>query len=91
MEDKPDIQPLIDHLCHSSDLSSSEARKIVGEVIAYFSVSAESYVRRRHLELKQDTGMANPQIFRRIEAELTQLVLAAPRLTQRQIRRIIYG
>ena len=91
MNDRPDIQPLIDHLCHSNDLSKREARKIVDEVIAYFSESTESYVRRRHLELKQDTGLPNPLIFERIATELTQLVFAPPRLTQRQIRRIIYG
>ena len=91
MNAKPDFQPLIDHLCHSSDLNAAQASKIVAEVIAYFSESTDSYVRRRHLELKQDSGLANPQIFRRIESELAQLVFAAPQLTQRQIRRIIYG
>ena len=91
MIQKPDMQPLIDHLCQSSDLSATQARRIVDEVIAYFAESAENYVRRRHLELKRDTGLANPVIFRRIEDELKQLVFAAPPLTQRQIRRIIYG
>ena len=91
MHAKPDLQPLIEHLCHGSGLSASQASKLVDEVIAYFSESTESYVRRRHLELKQDLGLANPQIFERIEHELGQLVFAAPRLTQRQIRRIIYG
>jgi len=91
MSDKPDIQPLIDHLCHSSDLSVAQAQKIVAEVIAYFAETPESYVRRRHLELKQEAGLANAQIFTRIEAEVAQLVFAAPALTQRQIRRIIYG
>jgi hypothetical protein len=91
MNDKPDIQPLINHLCQNSDLTPSQALKTVNEVISYFSESAEDYVRRRHLEIKQEYGLANPQIFQRIEAELAQLVFAAPPLTQRQIRRIIYG
>jgi hypothetical protein len=91
MTDKPDIQPLIDHLCHSSGLTSLEARKIVEETIAYFADTPEDYVRRRHLEIKQELGLPNPQIYRRIEAELAQLVFAAPVLTERQIRRIIYG
>jgi len=91
MMDKPDIQPLIDHLCHGSGLTPSEARKLVDEVIAFFSESPEDYVRRRHLEIKQELGLSNPRIFRRIEAELAQIVFAAPALTQRQIRRIIYG
>jgi len=91
METAPNTQPLIDHLCHSSELNPSQARKIIAEVIAYFAESPEDFVRRRHLELKQELGLANPQIFKRIEAEVAQLVFAAPALTQRQIRRIIYG
>jgi len=91
MTDKPDIQLLINHLCHGSGLTPSAARKIVDEVIGYFSETPEDYVRRRHLELKQELGLSNARIFERIEAELAQLVLAAPALTQRQIRRIIYG
>jgi hypothetical protein len=91
MTGKPDIQSLINHLCQSSDLTPSQARKTVDEVISYFSESAEDYVRRRHLEIKHESGLANPQIFQRIEVELAQLVFAAPPLTQRQIRRIIYG
>jgi hypothetical protein len=91
MTARPDIQPLINHLCHSSDLSAAQAQRIIDEVIAYFSETPENYVRRRHREIKQETGLANAQIFARIEAEMTQLVFATPALTQRQIRRIIYG
>ncbi len=91
MTDKPDIQLLINHLCHGSGLTPSQARKIVDEVIAYFSETPEDYVRRRHLEIKQELGLSNAQIFRRIEAELAQLVFTAPAFTQRQIRRLIYG
>ena len=91
MPDKPDIQPLINHLCQNSGLTPCEARRTVDDVIAYFAESAEDYVRRRHMEIKQEQGLANPEIFKRIETELSQLVFAAPLLTQRQIRRIIYG
>ncbi len=91
MTDKPGIQLLINHLCNRSALTPSEARKIVDEVIAYFSETPEDYVRRRHLEIKQELGLTNAQIFQRIEIELAQLVFAAPALTQRQIRRLIYG
>ena len=72
-------------------MTPSQARRAVDEVIAYFAETAENYVRRRHLEIKQEATLANPEIFRQIEAEMTQLVFAAPPLTQRQIRRIIYG
>ena len=91
MPDKPDVQQLINHLCQSSNLSVSQAQRIIDEVISYFSETPENYVRRRHREIKQDTGLANAQIFACIEAEMPQLVFAAPVLTLRQIRRIIYG
>jgi len=89
MTDKPDIQLLINHLCHGSGLTPSEARKIVDEVIAFFSESPEDYVRRRHLEIKQELGLSNARIFERIEAELAQLVFAAPALSQRQVGRTL--
>ena len=91
MTDKPDIQLLIDHICQSSGLTPAEARRLVDEVIAYFAETPEDYVRRRHLEIRQEQGLSNPQIFQRIQAELAQLVFAAPELSPRQIRRIIYG
>jgi hypothetical protein len=35
--------------------------------------------------------MPNPRIFDRIAAELAERPVAAPTLTPRQIRRIVYG
>ena len=91
MSQKPDIQPLINHLCRNSDMSVSQAQRVIDEVITYFSEMPDDYVRRRHFEIKTESGLTNEQIFTRIEAEMSQLVLAAPKLTPRQIRRIIYG
>ena len=91
MTDKPDIKPLIDHLCQSTDLTGAQVNRIIDDVIAYFSETPEDYVRRRHVEIKQETGANNAHVFARIEAELAQRVFACPALTQRQIRRIIYG
>ena len=90
MKDKTNIQPLLTHLCNSSRLSQLEAQRMVAEIISYFSETTESYVQRRHRELKQE-GLSNIQIYQRIEVELGELVFAAPTLSQRQIRRIIYG
>jgi hypothetical protein len=50
----------------------------------------ESYVRRRHAHLKT-YGTRNPEIFARIADELTARVVAAAPLTERQLRRIVYG
>ena len=35
--------------------------------------------------------MKNPQIFGQIAAELDRRVVAAPPLSERQLRRIVYG
>lgn len=91
MRDDTNLQPLLNHLCNISRLEQNEAIKLVAEVIAYFCETAEVYVQRRHRELKQDEGLSNAQIYQRIEVELGELVFASPTLSQRQIRRIIYG
>ena len=63
---------------------------MVDDVVAYLAEPVEDYVRRRHAELKT-YGAKNPEIFERIAAELQGRVVAAPRLTERQLRRIVYG
>jgi len=91
MMDKSNLQPLLDHLCNTSPLQLDEAQKLVAEVIAYFSETAEAWVLRRHGELKQEEGLSNAQIYARIEHELPGTVFVSRALSQRQIRRIIYG
>jgi hypothetical protein len=81
---------LVDHLVSTTHLPAGVARRVVGDVVAYFSEPVEAVVRRRHREL-QAAGLANPAIFDRIEAEMTARPVAAPPLTHRQIRRIVYG
>ena len=91
MAAKPDRSPLIQHLCNSNALERANAEKLVDEVIAYFSESVEDFVCRRHRELKQEQGLSNPQIYQQIETEIPQMVFAAAPLSQRKIRRLIYG
>jgi hypothetical protein len=81
---------LVTHLTRTSPLSPGEAAWVVGEVLGYFSESAEEYVRRRHRELKTE-GLTNDQAFGRIAAELPARRVAAPRLSLRQLRRVVYG
>lgn len=81
---------LIDHLVRSTSLQRSEATRIVQDVLAYFDETTEEFVRRRHREL-QSQGLANPDIFARITAELPHRAVAPPELSLRQLRRIVYG
>jgi hypothetical protein len=81
---------LVGHLVRTTALPPDAARRVVEEVVAYFGEPTEAFVRRRHREL-QAAGLVNADIFRRIAAELAARPVAAPELTERQIRRVIYG
>jgi nucleoid DNA-binding protein len=81
---------LVRHLAATTGLTEAEARRVVEDVVAYLAEPVEDYVRRRHAELKT-YGAKNTEIFERIARELEGRVVAAPRLTERQLRRIVYG
>jgi hypothetical protein len=81
---------LVQRLADSLGVSPSEAARVVGEVVAHFHEPIEDYVRRRHESCRRQ-GIANPQAYALIAAEAAGRVVAAPSLTERQVRRIIYG
>lgn len=88
---RPDpAEELVGYLVRTSSLSAGEAARVVAEVLGYFAEPAEAFVRRRHRELKA-RGLTNEQAFARIADELAVRLVAAPRLSQRQLRRIVYG
>ncbi len=62
----------------------------MADVLAWCAEDTEAFVRRRHREARAQ-GAGNPEAFERIAQELTTRRVAAPRLSLRQIRRIIYG
>ncbi len=81
---------LVDHLVRTTHLPAGVARRVVDDVVAYFGEPVEAVVRRRHREL-QAAGLANAEIYDRIAAELAARPVAAPSLSPRQIRRVVYG
>jgi hypothetical protein len=81
---------LADYLRRTQDVGAGHAARLVSEVLAYFSETTEEFVRRRHREL-QEEGLTNPAIFERIGVELPARRVAPPRLTERQLRRVVYG
>ena len=85
-----DLQDLIDHLTRSTRLDATEAGRVVDEVIAFLSECPAEYVARRHGELRRE-GLANAAIFERLGAELERRRFAAGPLSERQIRRLVYG
>jgi hypothetical protein len=83
-------EDLLLHLTRTTTLGPGEAARVVADVLAYFGESTEAFVRRRHTEL-QARGLTNAQIFSRIGSELAQRRVSAPELSERQLRRMIYG
>ncbi len=84
------IQKLVMRLTRLFDLEPDTAHKIVEEVIDGLDLTVDDYIEVRHEEL-QRLGWRNDRIYAQINAELEALRFRAPPLTQRQIRRRIYG
>ena len=88
--DGRDLDDLLDHLQRISALGRPEVAKLVAETLAFLDESLEEFVARRHAELRS-RGLRNEDIFARIGAEVEARRFTAPRLTERQIRRLVYG
>ncbi|GAB4085188.1 hypothetical protein GCM10028784_18180 [Myceligenerans cantabricum] len=81
---------LVAHVAATTGLTPAEAGRVIGDVVAYYAEPVEDLIRRRHAELRT-YGAKNPEIFARIADELSRRVVAAPELSERQLRRTIYG
>ncbi|WP_208542842.1 hypothetical protein [Nocardioides euryhalodurans] len=81
---------LVDHVAATTGLSPAVAARVVEDVLAFQAEPVADYVRRRHAHLKT-YGLRNPEIFARISEELGQRLVAAPELSERQLRRLVYG
>lgn len=81
---------LVRHVEESSGLTTTEALRLVEDVLSFHDEPVEEWVRRRHAELKT-YGARNAEIFARLQQELRGHVVAAPELSERQLRRMIYG
>jgi len=81
---------LVHHVAASTGLPPATAARLVADVIAYFGETVEQYVRRRHAELRR-RGHRNAEIWRLLAAELPTRRFRADELSERQLRRIVYG
>jgi hypothetical protein len=86
----PAHEELIAHLVRTTPLSPGEATRVVADVLGYFGEPVEVFVRRRHAEL-QAGGLQNERIFAQLADELGRRRVAAPALSARQLRRLVYG
>jgi hypothetical protein len=86
----PFPQDLARYLAASTGLPQPTAARVIADVTTYFGETIEEFVRRRHTEL-QRYQYRNRQIWPVIAAELGQRRFAAPGLSERQLRRVVYG
>ena len=96
----PDVSPvpppplvppdLARYLVTSTGLPQPTVVRVIADVTAYFDETVEQFVRRRHAEL-HGHQQKNEEIWPAIAAELGQRRFAAPPMSERQLRRMVYG
>lgn len=83
-------EDLVRHVAGSLGIDVAEARRVILDIAHYFSEPLETYIRRRHSECRS-RGMRNEVIYGLLQRELENRPIAAPTLSVRQVRRIIYS
>ena len=86
----PFPQDLARYLAASTGLPQSTAMRVIADVTAYFGETIEEFVCRRHAELRR-AQHRNDEIWPLIAAELSQRRFPPPRLSERQLRRLVYS
>ncbi len=81
---------LIQHLRVVTGLDEDLLAKILAEVRAWHAWDLETWIRRRHEELQRQ-GLRNREIFPRLRREAEGMLFRSAPLSERQIRRIVYG
>jgi hypothetical protein len=81
---------LVRHVAATTGLDEATATRVVADTCAYFGETVEEFVKRRHTQL-QDRHLRNDDIWPRLMTELTVRRFRAPALSERQLRRMIYG
>jgi hypothetical protein len=83
-------QELVRHVARSTGLDEATASRVVADVMAYFGQTVEEYVVRRHETLKS-RNRKNDEIWPLIVGELQARRFKAGELSERQLRRMVYG
>jgi Fe-S cluster assembly scaffold protein SufB len=84
-------QDLIRNVAASTGLPDATAARVVADVAAYYDETVEAFVTRRHAELQDKSNKRNDDIWPQLAAELKSRRFRAEDLTERQLRRIVYG
>jgi hypothetical protein len=86
----PYPQDLVRHVATSTGLDEATASRVVADVMAYFGQTVEGYVIKRHQDLKS-RNRKNDDIWPLIAGELQARRFKAGALSERQLRRMVYG
>jgi len=78
------------YLMENYPLSETQMNNLLEEVQEHYKENQTAFIQRRHLELQRE-GFKNRDIYTRISEEMENRLFAGNPLTERQIRRIIYG
>jgi len=81
---------LVRNVAASTGLPEATAARVVADIAAYFAETVEDYVRRRHSEMRV-MHRRNDDIWPQITAELAGRRFGVQELSERQLRRIVYG
>ena len=79
-----------DHLLGIVNVPERELDKVVADLLDHWSETVEGFIMRRHREL-QRAGIPHRIAYGQIAADLKSRRFRASALSERQIRRIIYG
>jgi hypothetical protein len=82
---------LIRNVAASTGLPEATASRVVADVAAYFGETVDEFVVRRHAELQAKGNKRNDDIWPQLAAELAGRRFRAESLSERQLRRIVYG
>ena len=81
---------LIRRLTGSVGLTQAQAERALEELLDAMGETVDAFISRRHDELQRH-GFTNREIYAEIARELETRRFRAPQLSERQIRRRIYG
>jgi hypothetical protein len=90
MDESQSPQDLVRHVARSTGLDEATASRVVADVMEYFGQTVGDYVIKRHEGLK-NRNRKNDDIWPLIVTELTARRFKAEELSERQLRRIVYG
>ena len=79
-----------DHLLGIVDITEPELEKIIVDLLDHWSETLSQFVVRRHKEL-QRSRIPNRLAYAQIREEVSQRRFMAEPLSERQVRRILYG